>query len=77
MIEQTKRERIMSGIILFALLGGCLLDMPFLLILFGVLGGALAFGFISVFLGPVLLAIVYRIIAKWTIETEPITPGKV
>lgn len=52
-------------------------DMPFLLILFGVLGGALAFGFIGVFLGPVLLAIVYRIIAEWAVETEPITPGKV
>src|SRR6185503_18739177 len=28
--------------------------MPFLLILFGVLGGAIAFGFIGVFLGPTL-----------------------
>lgn len=40
-------------------------DMPFLLILFGVLGGALAFGFIGVFLGPTLLAVGYRIIADW------------
>jgi predicted PurR-regulated permease PerM len=40
-------------------------DMPFILILFGVLGGAIAFGFIGVFLGPTLLAVGYRIIADW------------
>ncbi|HEY6070628.1 MAG TPA: AI-2E family transporter [Chthoniobacterales bacterium] len=48
-------------------------DMPFLLILFGVLGGAFAFGFIGVFLGPTLLAVVYRIITEWAIEPAPIT----
>ena len=51
-------------------------DMPFILILFGVLGGALAFGFIGVFLGPVLLAVVYRIIAEWVVEPAPLTVGK-
>jgi predicted PurR-regulated permease PerM len=40
-------------------------DMPFLLILFGVLGGALAFGFIGVFLGPTLLAVGYRVVKEW------------
>jgi predicted PurR-regulated permease PerM len=39
--------------------------MPFLLIFFGVLGGALAFGFIGVFLGPTLLAVCYRLIEEW------------
>ena len=39
--------------------------MPFLLIFFGVLGGALAFGFIGVFLGPTLLAVGYRLVAEW------------
>ena len=39
--------------------------MPFLLILFGVLGGALAFGFIGVFIGPTLLAVGYRIVQEW------------
>jgi predicted PurR-regulated permease PerM len=39
--------------------------MPFLLILFGVLGGAIAFGFIGVFLGPTLLAVGYRIVQEW------------
>jgi predicted PurR-regulated permease PerM len=41
-------------------------DMPFMLILFGVLGGALAFGFIGVFIGPTLLAVSYRVLKEWT-----------
>jgi predicted PurR-regulated permease PerM len=40
-------------------------DMPFILIFFGVLGGALAFGFIGVFLGPTLLAVGWRLVEEW------------
>jgi predicted PurR-regulated permease PerM len=40
--------------------------MPFVLILFGVLGGAFAFGFIGVFIGPTLLAVTYRILEEWS-----------
>jgi predicted PurR-regulated permease PerM len=40
-------------------------NMPFLLIFFGALGGALAFGFIGVFIGPTLLAVAYRMIEEW------------
>jgi len=40
-------------------------NMPFILIFFGVLGGALAFGFIGVFLGPTLLAVGYRLVEEW------------
>lgn len=39
---------------------------PFLLILLGVIGGALAFGFIGVFLGPTLLAVAYRVVEDWS-----------
>lgn len=39
--------------------------MPFMLIFFGVIGGALAFGFIGVFLGPTLLAVGYRLLQEW------------
>jgi predicted PurR-regulated permease PerM len=49
-------------------------DMPFLLILFGVVGGALAFGFIGVFIGPTLLAVCYRLIAEWTSPHAPAAP---
>ena len=43
---------------------------PFILILFGVIGGALAFGFIGVFLGPTLLTVVYRMIEQWSRAPE-------
>jgi predicted PurR-regulated permease PerM len=43
-------------------------DMPFILIFFGVLGGAVAFGFIGVFLGPTLLAVGYRLVVEWNAE---------
>jgi predicted PurR-regulated permease PerM len=44
--------------------------LPFILTLLGVLGGALAFGFIGVFLGPLLLALGYRLLQEW-VATEP------
>ena len=40
--------------------------LPFVLIFFGVIGGAIAFGFIGVFLGPTLLAVLYRLIEEWS-----------
>ena len=39
---------------------------PFILIFCGVIGGALAFGLVGVFLGPILLAVGYRLISEWT-----------
>jgi predicted PurR-regulated permease PerM len=47
--------------------------MPFLLIFFGVLGGALTFGFIGVFLGPTLLAVGYRVITEWVAGAATVT----
>jgi predicted PurR-regulated permease PerM len=48
-------------------------NMPFVLVLLGVLGGAVAFGFIGVFLGPTLLAIGYALLAEWSREPgEPL-----
>ncbi len=41
-------------------------NMPFILIFFGVLGGAIAFGFIGVFLGPTLLAVGFRLVEEWS-----------
>jgi predicted PurR-regulated permease PerM len=46
-------------------------DMPFILIFFGVLGGALAFGFIGVFLGPTLLAVGFRLVDQWGASAQP------
>lgn len=46
-------------------------QMPFLLIFFGVIGGALTFGFIGVFLGPTLLAVGFRVVEAWSAATRP------
>jgi predicted PurR-regulated permease PerM len=40
-------------------------DLPFVLVLLGVLGGPIAFGFIGVFLGPVLLAVGFALLQEW------------
>jgi predicted PurR-regulated permease PerM len=40
--------------------------MPFALIFCGVIGGALAFGLVGVFIGPTLLAVAFRLIAEWS-----------
>lgn len=40
--------------------------MPFVLIFCGVIGGALAFGLVGVFLGPTLLAVAFRLIEEWS-----------
>jgi predicted PurR-regulated permease PerM len=58
-------------------------DMPFLLVFFGCIGGALAFGFIGVFIGPTLLAVGYRLLQEWKfisfealIATVPMTKNQ-
>lgn len=40
--------------------------LPLLLVLFGILGGAMAFGFIGIFLGPTVLAILYALMREWS-----------
>lgn len=39
--------------------------MPFILVFLGVIGGIAAFGFLGVFLGPVLLAVGYTLLLAW------------
>lgn len=45
-------------------------ELPFVLIVFGIFGGLLAFGFIGVFLGPTLLATCYALLLGWLIRSE-------
>jgi predicted PurR-regulated permease PerM len=40
-------------------------NMPFILVLFGVMGGILAFGFVGVFIGPALLAVGLSLLQEW------------
>jgi predicted PurR-regulated permease PerM len=49
-------------------------EMPFLLVFFGVIGGALTFGFIGVFLGPTLLAVGWRLVKEWA-SSGPAKPS--
>ncbi len=41
-------------------------DLPFLLTMLGVLGGALAFGLLGVFVGPVLLGVGYTLVREYS-----------
>jgi predicted PurR-regulated permease PerM len=45
-------------------------DLPFILVMLGVFGGVVAFGFIGVFLGPVLLALGFVLIKEWAAPTR-------
>ena len=40
-------------------------QLPFLLTMLGVLGGALSFGLLGIFLGPVLLGVGYALVNEW------------
>ena len=51
-------------------------DLPFILVLLGVLGGAMAFGIIGIFLGPTLLAVGYTVVKDWTLAA-PVAPAAV
>ena len=40
-------------------------DLPLLLIFAGVIGGLLSLGVVGIFVGPVVLAVTYRLIGEW------------
>ncbi|MCZ8130255.1 MAG: AI-2E family transporter [Steroidobacteraceae bacterium] len=44
--------------------------IPFLLVMFGVLGGVAAFGLIGLFIGPVILAVLMAVWREWLEEHE-------
>jgi predicted PurR-regulated permease PerM len=46
-------------------------QLPFLLTVLGVLGGALAFGLLGIFLGPVRLGIGYTLVNEWARGADP------
>lgn len=47
-------------------------QIPFLLIMFGVLGGITSFGLVGLFIGPVILAVLLAIWREWTQELKEI-----
>ena len=50
-------------------------DLPLLLILAGVIGGVLGFGIVGLFIGPVLLAVTWTLLASWVDDLDR-TPGE-
>lgn len=51
-------------------------DLPLLLILAGVLGGLFAFGVVGLFIGPMVLAVSYRLLEAWVGEMDNPEKGK-
>ena len=43
-------------------------DLPLLLIFAGVIGGLIAFGVVGLFIGPVMLAVVYTLLIGWVTQ---------
>ena len=41
-------------------------SLPFILVLLGVMGGVLAFGFVGLFIGPTLLAVGLGLLRNWS-----------
>jgi predicted PurR-regulated permease PerM len=50
-------------------------DLPLLLTLLGALGGVLAFGFLGLFLGPVMLAVGFSLLKDWA-DHAPAQPAE-
>ncbi|GLZ88894.1 AI-2E family transporter [Metapseudomonas resinovorans] len=46
-------------------------NLPLVVVLLGVFGGILAFGFMGLFLGPTLLAVAYSLISDWIGDAQP------
>jgi len=49
-------------------------DLPLLLIFVGVIGGLIAFGLVGIFIGPIVLAVSYTLIAAWIEDSPQVTP---
>jgi predicted PurR-regulated permease PerM len=47
------------------------LQVPMLVILIGVVGGALGYGITGVFLGPIILAVIWELLVAWIAEDHP------
>ncbi|MNF34097.1 putative inner membrane protein [compost metagenome] len=46
-------------------------NLPLVVVLLGVFGGILAFGFMGLFLGPTLLALAYSLLSDWVADKAP------
>lgn len=51
-------------------------DLPLLLILAGVIGGLFAFGLVGIFVGPVMLAVSYKLLGEWISDEDGPSAGE-
>lgn len=51
--------------------------IPFLLVLFGVLGGLLAFGLVGLFVGPIILTVAWAVWREWTAHLDDIEHAEI
>jgi len=49
-------------------------DLPLLLILSGVIGGLIGFGIVGLFVGPVVLAVTWTLLASWVADLDRTAP---
>jgi predicted PurR-regulated permease PerM len=56
------------------LLIGSSMKLPIMLVILGVFGGFISFGFLGLFIGPTLLAVAYDLLAAW--RAQNVTGGK-
>ncbi len=49
---------------------GASIQMPLALVILGVFGGFLSFGFLGLFVGPVLIAVAYALLVAWRAESH-------
>jgi len=49
-------------------------EIPFLIVMFGVLGGLAAFGLVGLFVGPVILAVLLAVWREWLLESRQPAP---
>jgi predicted PurR-regulated permease PerM len=53
---------------------GSATQIPFLLVMFGVIGGLASFGLIGMFLGPVIVAVLLAVWREWLEDQAPARP---
>ncbi|HVR29515.1 MAG TPA: AI-2E family transporter YdiK [Thermoanaerobaculia bacterium] len=54
-------------------------DLPLMLVFVGVIGGLVGFGVVGLFIGPVVLAVAYRLVEDWTarVRSQETAPAPV
>lgn len=52
------------------------LDAPILIILIGVIGGTISYGITGLFLGPIVLAVIWNLLMAWISEQEAAGPDR-